>query len=111
MRVVSDVMLNVYGNPSSLHGIGLKAERLLEEARQIAAGQLGVDPSEIVFTSGGTESNNLAIKGAAMQYRERGRHVVTTEIEHASVYQAFEQLRRDGFAVTFLKPDHLGAFG
>lgn len=108
VRVVSDVMLNVYGNPSSLHGIGLKAERLLEEARQIAAGQLGVDPSEIVFTSGGTESNNLAIKGAARQYRERGRHVVTTEIEHASVYQAFEQLRRDGFDVTFLKPDHLG---
>lgn len=108
VRVVSDVMENIYGNPSSLHGIGLKAERLLTQARQIAAEQLEVAESEIVFTSGGTEGNNLAIKGTAWQYRDRGRHLITTEVEHASVYQVFEQLQEVGFSVTVLKPDNLG---
>lgn len=108
VRVVSDVMENIYGNPSSLHGIGLKAERLLAQARQIAAEQLGVTESEIVFTSGGTEGNNLAIKGTAWQYRDRGRHLITTEVEHASVYQVFEQLQEIGFTVTILKPDNMG---
>ena len=108
IRVVQDVMDNIYGNPSSLHRLGLEAERLLTQARQIAAEQLGVLKSEIVFTSGGTESNNMAIKGAAWQYRERGRHLITTEIEHASVYQVFQQLEEQGFSVTFLQPEHLG---
>lgn len=108
VRVVSDVMENIYGNPSSLHGIGLKAERLLAQARQIVAAQLGVGEAEIVFTSGGTEGNNLAIKGTAWQYRERGRHLITTEVEHASVYQPFEQLKELGFSVTVLQPDQSG---
>lgn len=108
INVVRDVMDNIYGNPSSLHRLGLEAERLLTQARRIAAEQLGVIDTEIVFTSGGTESNNMAIKGVAWQYRERGRHLITTEIEHASVYQAFQQLEAHGFSVTYLQPDHLG---
>lgn len=106
--VVCDVMKNIYGNPSSLHGLGAKAERLLHEARRIAAARLGVKASEIIFTSGGSESNNLAIKGAALRYRSRGLHLLTTAIEHASVYQTFEQLQEFGFSVTFLQPDPLG---
>lgn len=105
---VRDVMEEIYGNPSSLHGHGIQAERLLAEARRIAADLLEVQDSEIVFTSGGTESNNLAIKGTAWQYRDRGRHLITTEVEHASVYQAFRQLQTLGFTVTFLQPDRLG---
>lgn len=108
IRVVSEVMADVYGNPSSLHGMGLKAERLLNQAREVAAKQLDVSAEEIVFTSGGTESNNLAIKGALWAYRNRGNHVITTEVEHASVFQVFEQMEQLGFKVTYLPVDEKG---
>lgn len=108
IRVMVDVMEKVYGNPSSLHGIGAKAHRLVEEAREAVARILGVKPREILFTSGGTESNNLAIKGIAEQFRNRGRHLITTEVEHPSVYQAFRQLEERGWRVTYLPVDRLG---
>jgi cysteine desulfurase len=108
IRVMVDVMEKVYGNPSSLHGIGAKAHRLVEEAREAVARTLGVRPREIVFTSGGTESNNLAIKGVAEQFVNRGRHLITTEVEHPSVYQAFRQLEERGWRVTYLPVDRLG---
>lgn len=108
IRVMVDVMEKVYGNPSSLHGIGAKAHRLLEEAREAVARALGVHSGEIVFTSGGTESNNLAIKGVAEQFQNRGRHLITTEVEHPSVYQAFRQLEERGWRVTYLPVDRLG---
>ncbi len=108
IRVMADVMEKVYGNPSSLHGIGDKAHRLIGEAREAVARTLGVQPREIVFTSGGTESNNLAIKGVAEQFRNRGRHLITTEVEHPSVYQAFRQLEERGWRVTYLPVDRLG---
>lgn len=108
VRVMTDVMQNIYGNPSSLHGVGGKAERLVTEARRALAAVLGVSPSSLVFTSGGTESNNLAIKGVAQQFRRRGRHVVTTAVEHASVYQVMEQLRQEGWNVTYLPVDGQG---
>ena len=108
IRVMADVMEKVYGNPSSLHGIGDKAHRLIGEAREAVARTLGVQPREIVFTSGGTESNNLAIKGVAERFRNRGRHLITTEVEHPSVYQAFRQLEERGWRVTYLPVDRLG---
>src|SRR5690606_36378296 len=108
IRVMVDVMEKVYGNPSSLHGIGVKAHRLVEEAREAVARTLGVRPREILFTSGGTESNNLAIKGVAEQFKSRGRHLITTEVEHPSVYQAFRQLEDRGWRVTYLPVDRLG---
>lgn len=108
IRVMADVMEKVYGNPSSLHGVGDKAHRLIGEAREAVARTLGVQPREIVFTSGGTESNNLAIKGVAEQFRNRGRHLITTEVEHPSVYQAFRQLEERGWRVTYLPVDRLG---
>nr|WP_229751979.1 cysteine desulfurase family protein [Marinithermofilum abyssi] len=108
IRVLSDVMENIYGNPSSLHGLGGKAERLVKQAREAVAKTLGVSPKGIVFTSGGTESNNAAIKGAAFQYQNRGRHLITTEVEHASVYEVCRQLQELGWKVTFLPVDVQG---
>lgn len=97
-----------YGNPSSLHNKGLKAEKILKAARRKIAAKLAVSPEEIIFTSGGTESNNLAIKGIAYQYQNRGRHLVTTEVEHPSVLESFLALEEEGFEVTFLEADRYG---
>lgn len=91
-----------FGNPSSLHHLGIEAERLIEKAREVIASNLGVDKQEVLFTSGGTEGNNLAIKGIAWQYRNRGRHVITTTVEHPSSTEAFRQLEELGFEVTYL---------
>ncbi|RLQ97927.1 cysteine desulfurase family protein [Falsibacillus albus] len=97
-----------YGNPSSLHALGVKAEQLLNQARGQVADILKVDPQEIYFTSGGTESNNLAIKGAAKQYQTRGRHIITTQIEHPSVLQACEDLSKEGYEITYLPVNKAG---
>ncbi|MCO7124858.1 cysteine desulfurase [Sporolactobacillus shoreicorticis] len=91
-----------FANPSSLHSLGGKSEHLLTRSREQAAALLEIEPNEIVFTSGGTEGNNLAIKGAAFAYRNRGRHLITTTIEHASAGNAFAQLEALGFEVTYL---------
>jgi len=107
-KAVFDVMTNSYGNPSSLHGKGLEAEKLMKTARETVASALGVGPSEIYFTSGGTESNNIAIKGAANAYRRKGTHLITTSIEHPSVLDAFGQLESEGFDVTYLDADSEG---
>ncbi|XJZ26495.1 cysteine desulfurase family protein [Bacillota bacterium Lsc_1132] len=91
-----------YGNPSSLHGLGAQAEKLLAQARGQIADLLQVKAAEICFTSGGTESNNMAIKGAAMKHQNKGRHIITTTIEHPSVSKAMEQLEQLGFEITYL---------
>ncbi len=103
-----EVMQAYFGNPSSIHGAGLEAERLVSKARAVIAKSLQAQPSEIVFTSGGTESNNLAVKGAAFEYSGRGKHIVSTELEHSSVFEPCKQLQALGFEVTFLKPDANG---
>ncbi|WP_242219623.1 cysteine desulfurase family protein [Bacillus cereus group sp. BfR-BA-01380] len=97
-----------FGNPSSIHSLGGESERLLTQSRTIAAQLLRVKPSEIVFTSGGTEGNNLAIKGIAMRNRSRGKHMITTDIEHASVFEAYKQLENLGFDVTYLPVNENG---
>lgn len=102
------VSTDYFGNPSSLHQLGGMAEQLLSQARNQIAKLLKVKQSEIIFTSGGTESNNLAIKGVAFQYQGRGNHIITTEIEHASVRETMEQLRKFGFEITYLPVDHAG---
>ncbi|OCA81850.1 cysteine desulfurase [Pradoshia sp. D12] len=96
------VTADFWGNPSSLHGFGGKSEKLLAQAREQVAGLLGVKATEIIFTSGGSESNNLAIKGIAENYRNRGKHIITTSIEHPSVKRPFEQLKELGYDVTYL---------
>lgn len=97
-----------FGNPSSLHKIGGQAEKLLQQARSQVARLLNVKEAEILFTSGGTESNNLAVKGIAMAYRERGRHIITTSIEHASVHNTMVQLESLGYEISYVKPDGNG---
>src|SRR3954471_4114005 len=97
-----------FGNPSSLHRIGGQAEKLLSQARDQAAKLLKVKPSEIYFTSGGTESNNMAIKGAALTNRNKGRHIITSSVEHASVMAVMEQLTGEGFDITYLPVDQEG---
>lgn len=109
IEAITDCMKTYFGNPSSIHRIGLEAERLVVKSREVIAAALKCKPGEIIFTSGGTESNNLAIKGAAAQYKGRGKHLITTEIEHASVYECCKQLENDGFEVTYLPVDRTGA--
>ena len=98
-----------FGNPASRsHLFGWKAEEAVEKARRQVADLIHADPREIVWTSGATESDNLAIKGAAHFYREKGRHIVTSRIEHKAVLDTCGQLEREGFKVTYLAPDSRG---
>ena len=103
-----EVMSKNFGNPSSLHMKGFTAEQYVKEAKKTIASVLKVDVKELVFTSGGTESNNMAIIGAAMANKRRGNHLITTSIEHASVYNPFIWLEEQGFEVTYLPVDHRG---
>lgn len=103
-----EVMSKDYGNPSSLHMKGFAAEQYVKEARKTIASVMKVGEKEIVFTSGGTESNNMAIIGAAMANKRRGKHLITTSIEHASVYNPFIWLEGQGFEVTYLPVDNHG---
>jgi cysteine desulfurase len=103
-----EVMEKDYGNPSSLHMKGFAAEQYVKEAKKIIASVLKVDVKELVFTSGGTESNNMAIIGGAMANQRRGKHLITTSIEHASVYNPFIWLEEQGFEVTYLPVDSHG---
>lgn len=97
-----------FGNPSSLHRMGIQAEKLLTQAREQVAKLFMVKSNEIYFTSGGTESNNLAIKGAALFNKKRGSHLITSGVEHASVRAVMEQLEQVGFEITYLPVDSTG---
>ncbi|MDQ0161053.1 cysteine desulfurase family protein [Aeribacillus alveayuensis] len=98
-----------FGNPSSIHQLGVQAEQLLSKARKQVAHLLGVYDHEIIFTSGATEGNNMAIKGAAFALQEKGKHLITTTIEHPSVSEAFKQLEEHfGFSVTYVPVDQNG---
>ena len=97
-----------FGNPSSLHQLGVDAHQVLTKARAQVASLLSVQPEEIFFTSGGTESNNWAIKGTAFEKSVFGKHIITTKIEHPSVIQTCKQLERFGFEVTYLDVDSKG---
>ncbi|MEN0650120.1 cysteine desulfurase family protein [Caldifermentibacillus hisashii] len=99
---------NYFGNPSSVHHLGLQAENLLSQARNQIATLLKTDEQEIIFTSGGTEGNNFIIKGVAEKYRNRGHHMITTMIEHPSVLNTCIQLENNGFDVTYLPVDETG---
>lgn len=102
------VAANYFGNPSSIHRLGMEAEKLLMQARAQIAAILEVKPSEIYFTSGGTEGNNMALKGASSFYKTRGKHIITTRIEHDSIKRVMEQLEQDGFTITYLPVDEQG---
>jgi len=97
-----------HGNPSSLHASGRRARQGVDEAREVIAALIGAQPREIVFTAGGTEADNLAIKGAAWAATARGRHVVTTAVEHKAVTNTTAVLERSGFEVTAIAVDRYG---
>ena len=99
------VLMEDYGNPSSLHMKGVEAENYIKEAKKKIAKTLKVDEKEILFTSGGTESNNTALIGAALANKRAGNHIITTSIEHASVSAVAGYLEELGFRVTYLKVD------
>lgn len=107
-QLMVDLLTKDYGNPSSLHMKGIEAERFVETAKKKIAKTLRVSEKEIIFTSGGTESNNLAIIGAAMANRRAGNHIISTSIEHASVENPMEFLKEQGFEITYLSVDENG---
>lgn len=98
-----------FGNPSSAHALGKKAREAVEEARGKVADLIGANAAEIVFTSGGTEANNLAIQGIARARKHRGNHIVTSAIEHHAVLKTCQYLERSGITVTYLPVDHHGS--
>ncbi len=97
-----------FANPSSIHQLGAQVEQLQLKAREQAAYLLKIDPKEVIFTSGGTEGNNLAIKGIALNHQQRGKHIITTEIEHASVFETCKSLEKLGYDVTYLPVNKSG---
>ncbi|MBE5911663.1 MAG: cysteine desulfurase [Pseudobutyrivibrio sp.] len=108
MKIMQECLQENFGNPSSLHSMGAKGKDYLKEAREIISGVLKVQPKEIYFTSGGTESNNLAIKGGVEAKKRRGNHIITTKIEHASVLNPIKYLEKQGFEITYLGTDEYG---
>lgn len=106
--IMVKVMMEDYGNPSSLHLKGVKAEEYIKEAREKIAKTLKVSEKEILFTSGGTESNNLALIGTALANQRAGKHIITTAIEHPSVAATVNYLEEQGFEITYLSVDENG---
>ena len=106
--IVMKVMREDFGNPSSMHTKGVEAEHYIREAKDFFARNLKVDEKEIYFTSGGTESNNLALIGSAMANKRSGNHLITTSVEHASVDNPMKYLEEQGFEVTYLPVDQDG---
>lgn len=102
------ILMQDFGNPSSLHGMGVTAEEYIKEAKSNIAKTLKVEEKEILFTSGGTESNNMALIGTALANRRAGNHIITTEIEHASIAAPLEFLKEQGFQITKLSVDKNG---
>lgn len=111
-RSVIEDMVNMmevgYGNPSSLHRMGFDAEKKIEHSRKIIASYLNVNQDEIIFTSGGTESNNIAIQGVVNKYKRSGNHIITSKIEHSSVTNIFKHFEENGYNVTYLDVDSDG---
>lgn len=101
-------LMNNYGNPSSIYEIGRESKEAIDDAREKVADLIGARPEEIIFTSGGTESDNFAIKGIAYANREKGNHIITTQIEHHAVIESVRFLETQGFKATYIEPDRFG---
>ena len=108
MDAINKCFTEFYGNASEPHLPGRQAKEMLENSRELIAGALGASPSEITFTSGGTESDNLALFGAAEAYKKQGNHIITSEIEHPAVSMPLKALARRGFKISFVPVDRFG---
>ncbi|TYR76777.1 cysteine desulfurase [Rossellomorea vietnamensis] len=106
--VMTEAMKGTYGNPSSIHASGRDARQKLDSARMAAAKSIGAGFNEIIFTSGGTEADNLALSGTAHALKEKGRHIITSSIEHHAVLHTCAQLEKEGFEITYLPVDEQG---
>lgn len=106
--LMTKIMCEDYGNPSSMHFKGVESEKYLRYARETIARCLKVQEKEILFTSGGTESDNIALIGTAYANCRAGRHIITTQIEHPAILQTCAYLQEQGFEVTYLPVDHNG---
>lgn len=95
--------LDFFGNPNSLHKLGMQSKKLIDDATEQISSILNVKPNEIIYTSGSSESNNLAIKGIALKYKNRGKHIITSPLEHSSIYGPLNFLTENGFEVDFVK--------
>ena len=105
---MAKLMREVYGNPSSMHMVGIKAENEIKEAKEEIARLLKVNEKEILFTSGGTESDNIALIGGAFANRRAGNHLITSRIEHPAILETMKFLEGQGFEVTYLDVDKYG---
>ncbi|WP_369902503.1 cysteine desulfurase family protein [Bacillus manliponensis] len=101
-------MTEVFGNPSSIHAFGRQSRQVVDEARRTCARSINANPNEIIFTSGGTEADNLALLGVARANRHKGTHIITTEIEHHAILHTCHVLETEGFTVTYLPVDETG---
>ena len=106
--LVAKIMTEEYGNPSSVHHMGMVSGERLAQARETIAATLKVEPQEILFTSGGTESDNLALIGVAKANKWRGKHIITTAIEHPAILETTSALEKEGFEITYLPVDETG---
>ena len=104
-KLMYEIMTEHYGNPSSLHNKGVDAEKYVREAVKLIARNLKVEEKELYFTSGGTESDNLALMGCARANRRAGKHLITTCFEHPAVLNTMKELEEEGFRVTYLPVD------
>ena len=108
IEAVKSEMSEYYGNPSSMHIKGFEAEKKIKETTKIIASTLKCDESEIIYTSGGTEADNMALIGIARAYKRSGKHIITSSIEHAAVLQSAESLKEEGYEITYLPTDSKG---
>lgn len=108
IEVMMDYYRHYYGNPSSMHKMGIEAEKGIKEARRVIANFLKVEETEVVFTSGGTEANNIAIKGILNRNKKKGKHIITTKIEHPSVLNVLNSLEYKEYEVSYLNVNNEG---
>jgi cysteine desulfurase len=101
-------MTEVYGNPNSVHAFGREARKAIEEARERVAKCINAQPGEIIFTGGGTESDNIAVRGVVEYLKEKGKHIITSKVEHHAILETYEDLEKRGYDVTFLPVDQYG---
>lgn len=108
VEAVNSAMTSLWANPSALYGFGIEAGRRLRSSRHQTAKALGAEPDRVFFTSGGTEADNWALRGAAQRFGKKHRHIISTAIEHPAILNVLKDLEAQGFSVTYLQPDEQG---